>query len=540
MAIAAAQAQPAGSATASSGNGFRLPSLPAPAAPSPAAGSGAATDLGLGIGAPLVVRRVRFEGAGRLLPEADLQALVAPFLNRPLRALEVEELRQRVTRALVQRGFVNSGAVFPEAPYADGTLTVRLVQGTLSRLRQAGLERLHEGYIAARLPGPDEPLDANVLQERFQLLLADPLFAQVNARLLPGEALGQAALELDVQRARPWSLGLHASNHLAPAVGSAAAGLDATVRNLTGWGDTMAVTTYASDGTLNSDASFTLPMAARTTLATLRLARTRSSLIEEPVALLDIASRVTTREFGLSHPFIDGARRRFTLGLTHALRRNTTTLAGEPFSVVPGEPTGTTRIEAWRLAPEFTWRLERHVVALRAVAVRGRNNATEAPAVSAAPPVRYRLWQLQTQAALALGDGTRQVMLRAQAQHSASRLVPLEQMAIGGRFSVRGYRENTLVRDSAASASAELHWPVWRSDAWRGALRLVPFFDAGVGANQGERSHRLSSAGLGFVLALAEVEGELFAARRLERPPAQTSGDLQDHGIHVALRYRWP
>jgi hemolysin activation/secretion protein len=553
MAAALAQpgafAQPAASSGTSAGGGFRLP---APAAPTPATPAPAATsDLGLGIAAALVVQRVRFEGGERLVPEADLQAVAAPFLNRPLRALEVEELRQRITRALVERGFVNSGAVFPQAPeaaFAAGTLTVRIVQGSLTRLRTAGLERLHEGYIAARLPGAGEPLNAQALQERFQLLLADPLFAQLNARLLPGEVLGQATLELDVQRARPWSLGYFANNHLAPAVGSAAGGLDATVRNLIGWGDALALTAYASDGTLNRDAAFTLPVAARTTLASLRLARTRTSLIEEPVALLDIASRVTTREAAVSHPFIDTARQRFAVSLTHALRRNTTTLAGEPFSVVPGEPTGTTRTEAWRLAPEFTWRLERHVVALRAVAVRGRTNATEAPPVSGAPPVRYSLWQLQTQAALAVGgglvdgsgEGGRQVVLRAQAQHSPDRLVPLEQMAIGGRYSVRGYRENTLVRDNAASASAELHWPLWRSDAWRGTLKAVPFIDAGVAANDSESSRRLSSAGLGLVLTLAEFEGELFAARRLQRPPVKTSGDLQDDGIHIALRYRWP
>lgn len=525
---AQAQAQPV------AGSGFRLPTLPAPAAAAPG------SDLGLGIGAPLLVQRVKFEGFDRLLPEADLQAIAAPFLGRPLRALELEELRQRVTRALVERGFVNSGAVFPEAAFAAGTLSVRIVAGTVTRLRQAGLGRLHESYVAARLPGPDEPLDANVLQQRFQLLLADPLFAQINARLLPGGALGEATLELDVQRARPWSLSLFTNNHLAPAVGSAAAGLDATVRNLTGWGDALAVTAYASDGTLNRDATFTLPVAASTTLATLRLARTRTSLIEEPVALLDIASRVTTREAGLGHPFIDSARQRLAVNLTHTLRRNTTTLAGEPFSVVPGEPTGTTRTEAWRLAPEFTWRLDRHVVALRVVAVRGRNNATEAAPVSAAPPVRYQLWQLQSQAALALGEAGRQVLLRAQVQRTNDHLVPLEQMAIGGRFSVRGYRENTLVRDNAASASVELHWPLWRDEGRRAAARLVPFIDAGMAANEGESARRLSSAGLGVVFALGELEGDLFAARRLERPPVQTSGDLQDHGIHVALRYRWP
>ena len=489
--------------------------------------------------APLQAQRVHFDGL-RSVPAAELEALAAPFLNRPLRALELEELRQRVTRALIERGFVNSGALLAEpAVDGQGTLTLRIVEGRITRLRAQGLERLDEAYLSQRLLREGEPFNVDTLQQRFQLLLADPLFERLNVRLLPDEGLGRAVLDIDVTRARPWSLSLFASNQLAPAVGSWVAGVDGSIRNITGWGDALSATAYATRGiNWSHDASWSLPLFARRTVATLRLARTHASVVEEPLNVLGIDSLVGVREFGIGQPLIDDARQRLTIGLTHALRHNATTLDGEPFSVLAEEASGTTRTESWRLQPEWTLRLDRHVLALRATLVKGRTNLPADPVLADTPPRRYALWQLQGQAAIAMNDDGGHWLLRAQLQRSPDRLVPMEQMALGGRQTVRGYRQNTLVRDNAWSASVEWHQPVWRSDERRAALKLVPFVDAGQAWNHDEARRRLASAGLGLVLSWAEVEAEIFYGRRLERRPTDTRGDLQDHGIHLALRVR--
>ena len=58
------------------------------------------------------------------------------------------------------------------------------------------------------------------LQDRFRLLLADPLFQRLNVRLQPGDAPGRALLDVDVTPARSWQVSAFANNHVAPAVGS--------------------------------------------------------------------------------------------------------------------------------------------------------------------------------------------------------------------------------------------------------------------------------------------------------------------------------
>lgn len=488
--------------------------------------------------ASVVLDAVRFEGRTRL-SEAELQLVAAPFLGRPLRPLDLEELRQRLSRAYVERGWVSSGAVLGPQALQGGTLTVRIVEGTVTRVRQQGLQGLDEAYLASRLVRPAEPLHLPTLQERFQLQLADPLFERLNARLLPGDAPGQSVLDLDVTRARPWQLSLFAHNHVAPAVGSTAAGVEGSLRNLLGWGDRLGGSVQASGGTLGYDLAWAAPLAARSTTATLRLARARSSVVEEPLAGLDIDSVVATREATLAHTLVDEARLRSSIGLTHALRRSRTRLGGEAFSFVPGEATGTTRVESWRLQGDLTWRIDRHVLALQAAALHGRNNLVAADAgLPRQPPPRYRLWQLQGQASVALDDAGLQLALRALMQRSPDALVPLEQLAVGGRASVRGWRENQLVRDNGQMLSLELRWPAWRDDGARASLVLVPFVDAGSAWNHAEPRRRLASAGLGALAAWGDLELELFVARRLERRDPDTRGDLQDHGIHVLVRWR--
>ena len=509
-----------------------LAAVPASADPRPDPPGARAID------APIQLRAVRFVGHTRLSDD-ELQAIAAPFLGRPLRALDLEELRQRVTRAYVERGYVSSGAQFDDDALRDGTLTLRVVEGVIGRVRQTGLGRLSPDYLSVRLADPDEPLHLGRLQERFQLQLADPLFERLNARLLPDQVPGRSLLDIEVTRARPWQVALFAHNQGAPAVGSDIWGVDGSVRNLSGWGDRLALTLQRSGGSTGGELGWTIPVAASRTLAQLRVSRQRSSVVEEPLNDLDIASVVSSREATLSHPFVDEARQRWAAGLTHALRHNRTRLGGEPFSFVAGESTGTTRIETWRLFLEGTQRLGPAVVATRLTRGQGRNNVQPDPELPRVPAARYGLWQLQAQAQLPLADDALQLLLRAQAQRSRQALVPMEQMAIGGRQTVRGWRENSRVRDNAQAFSIELHWPLRRAEGGIGpTLTLVPFVDAGTAWNVGEAQQHLSSAGLGIQVSWSGIDAELFVGHPLNTRDPASRGNAQDHGIHFLLRWR--
>ena len=480
-------------------------------------------------------------GGARNVPVADLQALAVPYLNRPLRLLEVEDLRQRINRELVARGLVNSGVVLaPGAAQAlaGGTLQLQLIEGQVSELRQQGLDGLSPHYLRSRLLRPGETLNLPELQARFAALLADPLVSQLDARLQPGAALGQSTLEVDLKRAPPVQLSLFANNQGAPSVGSTITGAELRLLGLTGWGDQFTAVLSRSGGTEQHDLAWTLPLAARTTTLQLRGARNRASVVEEPLASLGIASRVDTQEATLSHPLLDRAAVRVQVGLAWSRRDSQTTLDGEPFSFNPGEADGRTRVHSWRLVQDGTWRSERRVLALRSTFTFGRHGGATDGAVPGQPHRAYRLWLGQAQASLPLGDSGSQLLMRGTLQHTGHTLVPLEQLGLGGRHTVRGYRENTLVRDRGWAFSAEGQFPLLGGDGARRRLQGVTFVDAGEGRNVSGTAQRLASVGLGLRGQFDDWEADLYIARRLERRPIDTHGDLQDHGIHLSVRWR--
>ncbi|MGB0127621.1 MAG: POTRA domain-containing protein, partial [Rhodocyclaceae bacterium] len=135
-------------------DGFELPPVPelVPEAPT----SGATIEL----------REIAFEG-NRVIPTEELLGIAKPFVGRHLTAAEIEELRHTITRHYIGKGYLNSGATIGEDAYRDGRLTVLIVEGRVEAVRLSGMERLRESYVRDRLSRGDEPLDVNVLQERF-------------------------------------------------------------------------------------------------------------------------------------------------------------------------------------------------------------------------------------------------------------------------------------------------------------------------------------------------------------------------------------
>jgi hemolysin activation/secretion protein len=139
------------------------------------------------------------------------------------------------------------------------------------------------------------------------------------------------------------------------------------------------------------------------------------------------------------------------------------------------------------------------------------------------------------------------LVARGEAQLTDDRLLPLEKFAIGGADTVRGYRENFLVRDNGWDASLEVRIPVFDlsipgipTELEDGRVDIAPFFDIGQSwdsdvSNPSPKT--ISSIGLG--LRWAPVQGVLaslyygYALRDVDDPD---DTDLQDDGIHFSIR----
>ncbi|MDB5848437.1 MAG: Hemolysin activation/secretion protein, partial [Rhodoferax sp.] len=519
---------------------FQLPAVPVPTAP--------AADSRK----PLTLQRVVFNG-NTVIPTAELEALAQPYLGRGASLNEVEVLRLQLTQLFVARGFVNSGVLLRRAGPDDGMLEFDVVEGRLSAIALHGMERLQDAYVTEALSRPgDGPLNLDVLRERFQLLLSDPLFDRLNARLLPGAQPGEAVLDIDVARATPYQLTVFANNYRPVSLGAGAMGVSGWVRNLSGRGDLLEGSLQGpvdGGGDLRASLAWRVPLNYRGTQLTLALDHGNSSVVDESVRALDIRSRLTSAEVGVAQTLYETLTRKVSIGVTAAHRENRTWLLGEPFSFTQGEPDGVTRERLARFWQEFAQRSETQVLALRSTFSWGRNNLQNGPALQDATglpaadgfPTHYRVWLGQAQFARQVARNGAQWIVRGSVQRSPDRLLALDSMAIGGVNTVRGYRENQLVRDQGAVLTLEFEWPLVR-DAEHG-LRVVavPFYDLGRGRNHGEAATTLRSAGLTTRATWQGLSIDLTLAKRID-PPALARGlgsNLQDKGVHLQVAYRF-
>ena len=487
----------------------------------------------------LEVKGFAFEG-NTVFSNEVLQTVAAPYAGRKVNRADLEQLRQNLTVYYVERGYINSGALLPEDFYREGIVHFHIVEGRLEEVRAKGLGRLRESYLTQRLVQGDQPLNVNTLQERFQLLLTDPMFAKINARLQPGAQPGEAILDVDVVRTRPYDLSVYVNNYLPPSIGGWAVGVDGVVRNLTGLGDTIGANFQQGEqGNRSYMIWGVMPVVYRTDIR-LRYEREESVIVEEPLNVLDIGSTFQTAEIGVTHAFVDTIRRRFAMGLTYAYRQDSTTLLGEPFSFVPGEPSGTSRVNALRFEQDYLQRWDIQSFALRSTFTFGRTNVEPTALLSPfAPSQQYFAWLGQAQFTRAvLANGTT-VTLRGNVQLTPDQLVPIEKVALGGVGSVRGYRENQVVRDQGYDVTLEFRYPLRLPEALQ--LYVIPFMDYGQAWNQGQSASRqqLWSVGLGFNLQYRGLLAELYYGRRLIQPEIQTTGNLQDDGIQFQLTYRF-
>jgi len=151
----------------------------------------------------------------------------------------------------------------------------------------------------------------------------------------------------------------------------------------------------------------------------------------------------------------------------------------------------------------------------------------------------YKVWLGQAQVARRVMDNGAQFVWRATLQQTSDRLLSLDRMSIGGIYTVRGYRENELLRDKGHIFNFEFDYPLMRQSEHGIGLALIPFYDIGRGQNQAEPADTISSVGLATRLHWRGIRLDVAIAKRLRHPGeiVPSGSSLQDQAMHVQLAY---
>jgi hemolysin activation/secretion protein len=510
-----------------------LPALPPPGPEEPARLAG-----------PRVfVRQITVAGS-TVFSEAALAAVTAPYVHREVTSEDLEALRLALTRLYIDAGYINSGAVLPNQTVTEGVVTYQIIEGELTSVTLEGHRWFREGYLRQRLTlDVAPPLHIGALQERLQRVQQDDRIARLEAELRPGVQLGESTLHVRVEERLPVFVALEFNNYQSPTVGAEQGLITVADRNLTGNGDILSITYGRSSG-LNPqlDASYTLPVSPRETTFGLRYRRNDSSVVEARFAPLDIQSRSEIVTLSLRQPLYRTLRRELALALSGERLQSQTFLLGEPFSFSPGTQRGVAIDTAVRLVVEGFDRTPNQVMAVRSRFSVGVDALGATTNSGGLPDGRFFAWLGQFQGARRLTAHDIELLVRLDLQLTSDPLLPLEQVGLGGRFSVRGYRENQLVRDNALIASLESRIPLLRNRRWADSIQVVPFVDIGHGWNHHSATSdptTLASIGLGVRWAATfgtvvplRPQCEVFWGYKLKEVRTE-GGNLQDKGVHL-------
>ncbi len=494
------------------------------------------------------IKQVTFTG-NTVINNDDLQKIALSFLNRPLSARDLEELRSRIMAVYVDAGYINSGAVIPTQSVASGALQLKIIEGQLTEVKLEGMGRLREDYVRDRLIiGAGSPLNFKNLQERYQVLLADPLIERLNGSLQPGTHPGDGVLSVKVTRARPYQLYADADNYTTPIVGGYTGRLGGWVDNLSGFGERIDANFMATGGALGVNTGIEIPLNAYDTHATFRYSNTSSALVEKPINQLDIKTNVIGYEGGLSQPLYRSPGLNLKAGVNFSVRESDSTLLGQAFSFTEGLPTnqGTTQVTVLRLWQQYLQQGARNAFVARSTFSQGLNAlGATIQNNSLLPSGEFFSWLGQTQYSHRIMENGAQIVWKGVLQQSADPLLPLERFALGGVYSVRGYRENYYVRDNGFNTGLEFRYPLFGGEAAaKHSLFLIPFMDYGGAWNNATladlnpKKDYLHSVGVGFDWHYKQMNTEFYWAHSITNVRA-ISGErnIQDDGIHFKVGF---
>jgi hemolysin activation/secretion protein len=496
-----------------------------------------------GLGAKLRVSGFRFSG-NTAIAEPELQGIAAPYANRELYAEDLEELRAQVTKRYFDRGFVTSFATIPPQRAEDGIVEIRIHEGSLGNVAISGTDNLAPEYVRDRLaPGGESVLNVHDLERRLQLLQKGGLVKRIQAQIVPGPDDSRSELEIALVEEKAYSLIASVANDRSPAVGETAADLALERRSLFAAGDRIELGFQSVDGLDDVQAGYSIPLTSSDITLDVFATSDRSEVVEAPFDDIDIESRSTTFGLGVRAPLWRDSSREAWAGIFGELRRSESSVLGERFSFSRAADDGVTRVRTLRFQLDWSRRGIDSALAVRSTLSTGLGvmRASTYPSGlegSSVPDARFVSWlgQLQWIARLPTLEDS-QLVTRADVQLAHDALLPLEQFEVGGSRTVRGYRENSLVRDNGAVVSAELRIPILRGPFGEDRLQLAPFVDLGRAWNETHTPgpKTLASAGLGLRWrATPRLFASLYWGGRFRDLPDESDG-LQRAGLHFEV-----
>ena len=490
-----------------------------------------------------IIRTIHVEGS-TVFTQEELSQVTAKYENQELSTDDLEALRKELTLLYINNGYVNSGAIIPDQSIQNGEITYQVIEGKLTDIQIDGTNYFLPFYFEQRIaPSTGPPLNIRPLKERLQILLQDRRIQRLNSELRPGLKPGEATLDVRVEESSPFRVWGEFNNFQSPTVGAERGLATIAADNPFAIGDIFQLTYGQSKGVDPLlDIRYSVPVTPWDTTLDLQYRKNDFNVVSSAFKQLDIESSSQIFKVSLRQPVYRTLTDEIAISFIGEHLQNQNFVGGTGFSFTPGTTSkGKAKVSAIRFAQEWIHRQPSQVLAFFSRFSMGIDalNATNNRINKHDPDAHFFAWLGQAQWAQRLEPLDMQLISSLAFQVANDSLFPLEQFAVGGRYSVRGYRENQLVRDNAFLFSIESRIPVLPSITGpQVSVHFAPFIDVGRSWNaqiSTPSPKTLASIGAGLRLgffnrAFANVYWGQQLNHVSDTPPG---GNLQDHGIHV-------
>lgn len=438
--------------------------------------------LPLPLPAPELIRALRFtieafvlEG-NTLVPSADLQEALKPFLGSGKRPEDMAAARRAVLEAYRRRGYELVSVGYDQARSRGGAHYLVVRELRIGKIRVTGIDALTEEGVRAQLPALNEgemPRLKDVARQLF--LFNDNPGRTASLDYTPGEA-GLADVEVKLTEQRQLRGAFTLENSGTSATGRWRIGGLMTHANLWDRGHSAVVSYTTSErpvrvGQYGLNYRWPLPALGDSLDLYASYSDADSGRVAEVFTVSGKGSIIGGR---YQHNLVQDARERhmFDFGYEERRYRDTIDFFGTNLGV---------NVNTRPLSAAYQYRLQAPGRMLAASAGYWRNltggskndDATYNASRSGAR-AGWQAWRLSLTAQQAL-PGAWIASLRTQAQYTGEPLIAGEQFALGGARAVRGFAEREAAGDLGWRANLELYAP-----QFFGANRLLAFFDVGA------------------------------------------------------------
>ena len=275
-------------------------------------------------GVRIDVNGFRFRGFEGLIPESELQALVAGSIGKSLSFGELQGVAAAVTTYLKGKGWFLARAYLPKQDVTSGIIEIAIIQGTSDgslTIKRSPTARISEKTLrgigeSAVMPG--QPLNEKTL-ERSVLLMNDLPGVHARASLAAGATTGSTGVQIDVSEGSLLGGAVWGDNQGNRYTGAWRGNGMLNVNDPFRYGDQLSLLVTGSEGLIQGRAAYSFPLTPRGLKGTLSYTGMRYELVGD-LASLNAEGESHTTNAGISYPLLRSRTANVTTALNYEFK----------------------------------------------------------------------------------------------------------------------------------------------------------------------------------------------------------------------------